>query len=64
MSSKHCSVHTLQVAGMKYMSPHVQLKLSIMMPGYNELPDITNTDHTMYTFYSLSMNTEKVNACI
>ena len=28
----------------------MQLNLSIMNPGYNELPDVTNIDHRMYTY--------------
>ena len=29
---------------------HIQSNLSIMNPGYNELPDITNIDFRMYTY--------------
>ena len=31
---------------------HIQLNLTIMNPGYNELSDITNIDLRMYTYVS------------
>ena len=41
---------TLSAELLRLLTANAQLNLTIMNPGYNELPDITNIDLRIYTY--------------